>query len=298
MGKSSLLMRLVVAAMEAGKRPALLDLQLLDESTRNSQERCFRRFAEWIAEELDIPAHTAQFWDPDTPHPKNCSRFLEKQILARIDQPVTLAIDEADILFSTSFRADFFAMLRTWHNDRSNPVKAAWKKLDIVLVTSTEPYMFINRVEQSPFNVGEVLALEDFNPVQVRELNSRHRSPLSASDCERLNALLGGHPYLLRKALYAVAGDDASYSRDDLFHRASEDNGPFGDHLRYYLLRLQETPDLIQALAGVVAGRDCPDESQYYRLQSAGLAKREQGKVVPRCKLYGDYFRERLRANS
>jgi AAA-like domain len=294
MGKSSLLMRVLAEAMEAGKRCALLDLQLLDRATRQNQEMCFRRFAEWVAEELEIPERAAQSWDPDTPHPMNCSRFVEKRILARIAAPVTLAIDEADIIFSTSFCADFFAMLRKWHNDRSNPMKPAWKKLDLVLVTSTEPFMFINRVEQSPFNVGEVLALEDFSPAQARELNARHRRPLSGGDLDRLIALLGGHPYLIRKALYSVTGADPAYSREEMFRRASEDNGPFRDHLRHYLLRLQEMPDLLQSLAAIAAGLGCADEGQYYRLQSAGLAKREQGKVVPRCKLYGDYFRERI----
>lgn len=296
MGKSSLMMRIVDAAMKHGKKPALLDLQLLDEPTRASAELCFRRFAERIAEELDVPDRAAQFWDPDTPQPKNCSRFVEKHILNRIDTRITLAIDEADILFSTPFRADFFAMLRGWHNDRSNPVKKLWRKLDIVLVTSTEPYLFIDRVEQSPFNVGEVLSLEDFQPDQVHELNKRHQWPLFPAEADRLVGLLGGHPYLIRKALYVLTGEKPSYTPGELFTRAADDAGPFGDHLRHYLLRLQAMPDLLEALAGVAQGRGCPDVIRAYRLQSAGLVKREGGKIVPRCKLYGDYFREQLRA--
>jgi hypothetical protein len=206
-----------------------------------------------------------------------------------------LAIDEADILFSTPYCADFFAMLRKWHNDRANFLRNAWKGLDLVLVTSTEPYLFINRVEQSPFNVGEILQLDDFYPEQVNELNRRHGSPLFPPEVERLTGLLAGHPYLTRKALYSIAGATASYTPDELFRSAHEDSGPFGDHLRHYLLRLQNTPDLIEALTSVVHGRGCDDVLLAYRLRSAGLVKQENRRIVPRCKLYGDYFRDRLR---
>ena len=36
-----------------------------------------------------------------------------------------------------------------------------------------------------------------------------------------------------------VASSAPTLGVDDLFAHATEDTGPFGDHLRYYLLRLQ-----------------------------------------------------------
>jgi hypothetical protein len=298
MGKSSLLMRIVAAAIEAGKKPVLLDFQLLDHETRSSAGVCYRRFAAAIAEQLDLPHDVEKVWDASLPDPQNCSRYVEKQILSKLDAVVTLAIDEADMLFATDFRADFFAMLRTWHNDRGNPVKKAWRKLDLILVTSTEPYMFIDRAVQSPFNVGEVLALEDFSPEQVEDLNRRHRSPLFPQEVRRLVDLVAGHPYLTRKALYLIAGRQPTLSPDELFQQAAEDSGPFGDHLRYYLLRLQEKPELIEALLDVVHRHGCDDVVRAHRLEGAGLVKRQAGKVVPRCLLYEEYFRERLKARA
>jgi hypothetical protein len=81
-----------------------------------------------------------------------------------------------------------------------------------------------------------------------------------------------------------------------LFAHAIDDAGPFGDHLRYYLLRLQGKPELMSALRNVIERRGSSDELLTYRLQAAGLVKRESNKVVPRCELYARYFRERLHA--
>jgi predicted GNAT family acetyltransferase len=41
-------------------------------------------------------------------------------------------------------------------------------------------------------------------------------------------------------------------------------------------------------------GRGCSDPKLSYRLKGAGLVKEESGKIVPRCSLYAEYFRERL----
>jgi AAA-like domain/TIR domain len=291
MGKSSLLMRAVAAALGAGKRAALLDFQLLDQATKESSDLFFRRFAATIAELLDLPDQVDELWDPGVSTPQNCTRYFERHILAKLPQPLTLAIDEADAIFGTRFSSDFFAMLRSWHNSRANPTKPAWKRLDIVLVASTEPYMLIDRSNESPFNVGSTSSLSDFPPDQVSELNRLHRSPLSAVEVGQLVTLLYGHPYLTRKAFYVLKRE---LTPEELFSKATEDSGPFGDHLRYYLLRLQSKQDLAAALWQVAQGRGCADEAIAYRLEGAGLVRRQDGKVVPRCRLYADYFRERL----
>jgi hypothetical protein len=181
-------------------------------------------------------------------------------------------------------------MLRSWHNSRLTG--SIWKKLDLALVTSTEPYQLIENLNQSPFNVGEVIELTDFTTVQVSELNHRYGLPLTPDQEHQLLALLGGHPYLVRRALYQVASQ--RISAIDLFVQATEDRGPFGDHLRYHLFRLQGKTDLIEGLRQVIHYNTCPDERVFFRLQGAGLVRREGRAVLPRCQLYAAYFRERL----
>jgi hypothetical protein len=181
-------------------------------------------------------------------------------------------------------------MLRAWHSSRATtPI---WKRLDLALVTSTEPYQLIENPNMSPFNVGEVIEPADFTAEQVHELNDRHRLPLNPEEERQLMTLLHGHPFLVRRALYLVANRDTSAA--DLFANATEDRGPFGDHLRHHLFRIYDKPELRAGLLEVIRDKRCRDERVFYRLQGAGLVRREEGKEVPRCQLYADYFREHL----
>ena len=70
--------------------------------------------------------------------------------------------------------------------------------------------------------------------------------------------------------------------------------GPFGDHLRYYLLRLQGKPDSISALRQTIERHTGANELLIHRLEAAGLVRREGSRVVPRCDLDARYFSERL----
>jgi len=294
MGKSSLLMRTIKAGLDVGKKIALLDFQLVDEESKADADLFFRRFAASIAEQLDLPDTVDELWDTGYSNPQNCTRYVERQVLQPLEGPCMVAIDETDSIFRSTFSPDFFAMLRSWHGLRAHPVRRSWKKLDIILSTSTEPHFFIDRSHESPFNVGVVLPLEDFLPEQVVRLNGLHPQPLRETDTERLYALIHGHPYLTRKALYVLASSTPACSIDELFAQATEDAGPFGDHLRYYLLRLQGKPELISALRQVVERHSGGEELLIHRLEAAGLVRREGKHVVPRCELYAQYFRERL----
>jgi hypothetical protein len=164
----------------------------------------------------------------------------------------------------------------------------------LALVTSTDPYLLVENLNQSPFNVGEVIDLPDFTLEQIADLNQRHNSPLNPAELNKLMALLCGHPYLTRRALYLLAS--GRMRATELFDKAADDKGPFGDHLRYHLFRLYGKEDLIQGPRQVIRNHKCLDERIFFRLRGAGLVRREEGSEVPRCQLYADYFREHLHA--
>ncbi len=199
-------------------------------------------------------------------------------------------MDEVDKVFDKPFRNDFFGMLRNWHNSRA--MSEIWNNLDFVLVTSTEPYQLIDDLNQSPFNVGQVIELEDFTLKQVRELNWRHGSPFNSSAEMGLMRLLNGHPYLVRKALYLVASGQITTT--ELFKGASNTRGPFGDHLRRLVSLLHHKQELKQTLLQVIRENKCEDEHRFWQLRGAGLVRSSGQTVMPRCQLYADYFREHL----
>ncbi|MCH8962326.1 MAG: AAA-like domain-containing protein, partial [Bacteroidetes bacterium] len=288
MGKSSLLVRMMNRATQAGKQVVFLDFQLFNQAALSDADTFFRQFCVWLTFKLKLKNRVDEYWQWPLGNSQCCTLYVEDCILKEMGQPLVLAMDEVERIFDTSFRSDFFSMLRSWHNDRANdPI---WKTLDLALVTSTEPYQLIENLNQSPFNVGEIFELKDFTPEQVAELNHKHGAPLSSDEIQRLMALLSGHPYLTRKALYLVASGQVSMP--DLLATATQDRGPFGDHLRYHLFRLHGHDDLIQGLREIIKRHTCADEAIFWRLQGAGLVLREGRAVVPRCTLYAEYFRD------
>ncbi|MFL9458517.1 AAA-like domain-containing protein [Tolypothrix campylonemoides VB511288_2] len=290
-GKSSLLIRTMKAAEDIGKRVAFLDFQLFDKAALEDSELFFRRFCFWLTDILEMEDRVEEYWKAPLGNSQRCTRYMQGYILKELGCPVVLAMDEVDKIFSAQFRNDFFSMLRSWHNCRATmPI---WKQLDLTLVTSTEPYQLIDDLNQSPFNVGQTIALEDFTPEQVTDLNHRHGRPLNSNEEWRLIGLLGGHPYLVRRALYLVA--NRLVSPDELFANATADNGCFGDHLRHHLSLLHGKTELIQGLLEVIRQNTCTDKRIFWKLRGAGLV-REEGRIVqPRCQLYANYFRENLR---
>lgn len=290
MGKSSLLIRTIAAAVEIGKRVAFLDFQLIDKTALANADLFFKQFCYWVTDSLEMDDEVDKHWSVPLGHSQRCTRYMSRYILKELGSPLVLAMDEVDSIFETDFRSDFFGMLRTWHNNRAT--SSIWKQLDLALVTSTEPYQLIANLNQSPFNVGEVIELADFTRAEVAALNRRHGLPLRPEEERQMMERLGGHPYLIRRALYLVTKNRITLQA--LLSHATDDRGPFGDHLRYHLFRLHNKPELIDGLRRVIRHNECIDDLIFFRLRGAGLVRKEGAKVLPRCELYSDYFREQL----
>ena len=291
MGKSSLLNRLLVEAKTKEMRTAFIDFQLIENAAMENADIFYKQFCSLLSWEFEIEDRTEEFWKIPLGHVQKTTNYLQRHLLNSIkDVQILLAMDEVERMFASPFRSDFFSMLRSWHNNRARG--GDWIRLNISLVTSTEPYQFIADLNQSPFNVGQVVDLVDFTFEQVSELNRRHQNPLTESQLQSLYDLLGGHPYLTRKALYLIASQRTTFP--EMLENACEDNGPFGDHLRNYLFRMGDQDDLKAGFVQVIKYQRCSDEHIFFKLRGSGLAKRVGNIEVPRNQLYADYFRKRL----
>jgi hypothetical protein len=288
-GKSSLLRRMVASAEAAGRRAVVLDFQQFDQKALTDEGAFFRLFCCLLSKRLGLEDRSEVFLSQDSSI-QGCTAYVEEHLLPRLDVPLLLGLDRVDMLFETGFRIDFFAMLRTWHNLRSEfPV---WKKLILVLVTTIDPYELITDPHRSPFNVArQYFVLTDFTLDQVAQLNKLYGSPLERDEVERLFKVFGGIPSLVHKALYAVAKDHLPAG--DLFRPVADCENLFADDLRKLSLRLDQSPELTSAMRQVVAERKCASDQLFVRLYSAGLvAGKGKDKAFSRCQLYDDYFRE------
>jgi hypothetical protein len=290
-GKTSMLMREIYYARKQGNKVVFCDVQSIGHEQLTSFDLFLRALAEAICDELGLDDMLLdQAWQGTRSASVKLQRFLEKRILQGLDKPMILAMDEVDNLLQTDFSTDFFGLLRSWHNRRAT--NSEWEKFNLALVISTEPYLLIADVNQSPFNVGLNLGLSDFTAEQVSDLNVRHGSPVAASDMPYLMNLLQGHPYLTRQALYALA---TSSNWPQFMHEASTDQGPFGDHLRRQYWVIQDKPELKQALREIINTCRCSNDMALFRLLRAGLVRGNGSAYACRCGLYELYFKDKLR---
>jgi hypothetical protein len=289
-GKSSLLIRGIQYAKQAGTQVVHLDMQRVDSGHTASIENFIRYLAEYVVLKLKLDVDEIErHWRKGLSPQENLSNFFEDYVLDRSDKNILLAIDEIDLLLKTDFYGEFFALLRSWHNNRASDER--WDKLNIAMVIATEPYLLIPDNTQSPFNVGITLYLEDFKAEQVKALNIKHGSPLASTDFSSMMELLGGHPYLTRKAFYTFVTEKATWNQ---FHKtAVQDHGPFGDHLRRLHWMIRDDKKLKDAFKLVTQGKPCPEDMLYNLLQ-AGLVKASGDVCKPRCGLYCSYFENKL----
>jgi hypothetical protein len=287
-GKTSLLVRGVQEGIQAYKaRVVYIDMQAVSQENLITSDRFLREFADWIVDDLDIDGDEVEkAWRSRLSAPRKLTKLIERHVLSVTGTPIIFALDEIDRLLLTPFHTDFFGLLRSWHNLRSR--NAQWDRLSLIMAISTEPYLLINDLQQSPFNVGLMLYLDDFDENQVRELNQRYGSPVADTELPKLVHLLAGHPYLTRVALYTMVKDQVTLS--ELVQIATTERGPFISHLRYQRQLIAADQALGDAIKQVLDRGQCSNELARYRLLKAGLIRQMGAAVACRCELYRLYF--------
>ncbi len=158
---------------------------------------------------------------------------------------------------------------------------------------SQEVYIPLD-INQSPFNVGVGIKLAPFDIIQVKKLLAEYKLRLNDTEVNKLMTMLGGHPYLVRVALYHLTCQYIALN--DLLENAPTLAGLFTDHLQRHLNHLNNDFLLSVAMKQVVATGNPVrlSENLTFKLHSMGLILIEGNYVAPRCNLYRLYFRDRL----
>jgi hypothetical protein len=294
MGKTSLLARGLQQAREAGSLCIRTDFQKLNAAALETIDTLFQGLIEMIAEQLDLDYDPDKHWNPRRGANVNLERFLRREVLNLSSAPVMWAMDEVDRLFSYPFGSEVFGLFRSWHNERSLDPTGPWSRLTLAIAYATEAHLFITDVNQSPFNVGTRLLLEDLAPEQVSELNRRYGSPLRNTDEEAgFYRLLSGQPYLTQRGLNEMVSQHMRFHTFETV--AAQEEGMFGDHLRRFLVLLVRDPHLCDVMRAVLRGQPCPSAEDFYKLRSAGILSGDSlADARPRCQLYAVYLKRHL----
>ena len=294
MGKTSLMARILCHAENQGSRTVALSFQLANKRVFTNSDTFLQWFCASVGQELGMLEQLGKCWQLAEIIGSNqcCKAYFDQYLLPALSTPLTLGLDEVDRVFeSPDIADDFFGLLRALHEEAKR--RDIWKRFRLVVVHSTEVYIPLD-INKSPFNVGLPIELPEFTSEQVQELARRHGLMWNASQVQQLMAMVGGHPYLVRVAIFAIARQDVTL--DQLLQEAPTEMGIFSDHLRRHLWNLEKYPDLMEAMREVITaplGVRLRSE-QAFKLNSMGLVKLEGNHCSPRCYLYYQYLCDRL----
>jgi diguanylate cyclase (GGDEF)-like protein len=295
-GKSSLILRLLAHAANRGFNTVSLDFQQADKVVFTSLDKFLRWFCANLSRELQLESKLNDYWDEDMGSKVSCSIYFQRYLLSALESPLVLVLNQVDWLFDyPEIAGEFLPLLRSWYEQARRT--EIWQKLRLVLVYSTEIFVPL-KLSQSPFNIGLPIKLFPFTKEQVQDLAQRHGLDWTdGRDAERLMAMVGGHPYLVRLALYHLVSK-GGLERDlqQLLQQAPTATGIYNEYLSRYLLALRDEPELSTAFYQVInAEADVKLESSLaHKLQSLGLINLEGDRCTPGCELYRLYFRDKL----
>ena len=131
--------------------------------------------------------------------------FIREFLLNRSEARWAIAIDEIETTILLPFSDDFFAGLRSCVTGRAGD--PALHRLTFILAGVTTPSRLITDASRTPFNVGRVISIRDFSP-----LEAAHLLPgLGVEPDEESPPLLAvlhwtdGHPYLTQRLFKDLA---------------------------------------------------------------------------------------------
>ncbi|MFN6560146.1 MAG: AAA-like domain-containing protein [Nostoc sp. ChiSLP01] len=298
MGKSSLLNQMIAYAKEQDYQIIYLDFQEADEEVFSSLDKFLRWFCIYVTRQLNLFPCLDDFWDTDMGSKVSCKIYFEAYLLQYIaENPVVLALNEVQRVFEhPNIAQDFLPMLRFWHEQAKQD--QTWQKLRMVVVHTTEIYVPL-KLNQSPFNVGITVTLPPFTLNQVQDLALRYGLEWAANSqgskrLEPLQAMVGGHPYLVSLALYHLSGEKMTLEM--LLETASTPIGIYTQHLRELLNLLQKEPELMSAMQLVITSNEKVelDAIAAYKLESMGLVQLNGNQACVMCELYRLYFSQHL----
>ncbi|MBW4501331.1 MAG: AAA-like domain-containing protein [Scytonema hyalinum WJT4-NPBG1] len=299
MGKTWLMNRLIAYARGQNFQTVILSFRhLVDEKVSIELEEFLKSFCIAVSKNLGMQSKLEEYWQQPGTYIDKTKTYFQNYLLAEVTTPLVLALNDVDLVFEQrKISNSFCTMLRNWHDlaKEGDDNSRIWEKLRLIIVHSTEVYTVID-INNSPLRgTGLVVDLPELTLNEVQRFLQYHQVKWEPTQVESLMAMVGGHPYLLKRAIEYLKLHDITL--EILLKIAPTLGGPFSDHLLELLEILRKHSELKTAFRDVVRARKpLPLEPIIARrLKRLGLVKLEGFCAEPRCKLYRQYFRNYLK---
>lgn len=201
MGKSSLRVKTTQRLHQAGVVCGVVDLTAVG-SYGLTTEQWYASLLRCLINSFDLPVKLASWWR-DRHHLSLIERldeFFTTVLLAHVQQPITIFLDEIDSVLGLSFPVDeFFAFVHSCYERRAE--QPAYRQLTFAMLGVATPDALMGDSGHSPFNFGKAIQMRGFSWGEVQPLLTGLRRIVPDADAALQTILFwtNGQPFLTQK---------------------------------------------------------------------------------------------------
>jgi tetratricopeptide (TPR) repeat protein len=302
MGKSSLMIRTAHRLQQDEVRTAIIDLTKI--GTDVSVEQWYLGLITRLKVQLGLSVDLDAWWTERASLSvvQRFTDFLHDVVLAEIDGPVVIFIDEIDTTLNLDFSDDFFAAIRFTYNARASD--PAYHRLTFVLLGVTTPADLIKDRSRTPFNIGQGVDLHEFSREDAQVLRQGLQAACpeqGESIFDRIFYWTNGHPYLTQKlCLTLVERSNGSWTDERVDELVESlflsEEARKETNLQFVRDSVNASPQrrrLLSLYRKVHEGKEIPEDERSLdqnRLKLFGLVRAERGVLEVRNEIYRQAF--------
>ena len=303
MGKSSLMVRTAEGMADEGIGSVIIDLTQI--GVQVTPEEWYLGLLTAIEDSLTLETDVVSWWT-DRAHlgvTQRLTLFFQEVLLAEVETPVVIFIDEIDSTLSLPFTDDFYAAVRYVYNARARAPE--FQRLSLVLIGVATPSDLISDPNRTPFNIGQRVDLTDFTFEEAMPFVDGLGLPADEAGqvLRWVMKWTGGHPYLTQRLCRVIAdGDRNSWSEADVdntvadtfFGEMSDQDGNL-QFVRDMLTRRALDPaGVLETYREVRRGRRPVRDEEQSLIQShlklSGVVRRDKDVLHVRNQIYAEVF--------
>ncbi len=233
--------------------------------------------------------------------------FINSVLLKNISQNIVVLIDEIDSVINLSFEIDdFFILIRNCYNKRADCPE--YKRITFVLLGVATPSQLIRDKNRTPFNIGQAIQLNGFQPHEAQPLLQGLIERVSNPQAmlKEVLAWTNGQPFLTQKLCKLIRNSPSAIPtngeadwienlvRSQVIENWEAQDEP--EHLRTIrdrILKSERHPaQLLSLYRQILHQGKMPtvDSSEEMELLLSGLVVKQQGNLKVHNRIYEFIF--------